>query len=77
MQDIAQVNIGNQLLHNRSHLHRFIVESYHCMLHAGTYCTLIYNISEMTEKNEVDLILFSSRKLTGIRNLICLAYWEE
>lgn len=47
------------------------------MLHAGTYCILEHNISEMNEKNGGNLILHSSRGLTGIRNLIWLDHWEE
>lgn len=47
------------------------------MLHTGTYCILVHNISEMNEKNGGNLILHSSRGLTGIRNLIWLDHWEE
>jgi len=39
------------------------------MLHTGTYCILVHNISEMNEKNGGNLILHSSRGLIGIRNL--------
>lgn len=47
------------------------------MFHTGTYCILVHNISEINEKTRGNLILHSSRGLTGIRNLIWLDHWEE
>ena len=47
------------------------------MLHTGTFCSLIHDISEINEKTRGNLILHSSRGLTGIRNLIWLDHWEE
>lgn len=47
------------------------------MLHTRTDCILVHNISEINEKTRGNLILHSSRGLTGIRNLIWLDHWEE